>query len=240
MESPPQTLLLITDISGFTRFMRLHPLSTSHARQIIVRLLKALINASSYPLKVAELEGDAVFFFAPIDARAAAAVKAQMLRFFQVFEKEIEALERVKACVCGACTSVAQLRLKQVVHTGEVSVEKIDRFEKLFGLDVIVVHRMLKNSVQSDRYILTTRSAHDLLGGIEGLQPLSHAESFEGIGSVETLLYDDAMITQALQATPAPMAAASRSSTWRWKLEMHLNTLLQFLGRPAPSPLSGR
>ena len=48
-----------------------------------------------------------------------------------------EALQQVKACVCEACTNVGQLRLKQVVHYGEVAVEKIDRFEKLFGLDVI-------------------------------------------------------------------------------------------------------
>ena len=141
MDESSQAMLLIADISGFTRFMRLHALTTSHAHQIIVRLLKALVDASGPPLKIAELEGDAVFFYAlgteddlPQDT---AAVKEQILRFFRVFKQEIEALQQVTACVCEACTNVGQLRLKQVVHYGEVAVEKIDRFEKLFGLDVI-------------------------------------------------------------------------------------------------------
>ena len=64
MDETSPALLVIADISGFTRFMRLHTLATSHARQIIVRLLTALVDASRPPLKVAELEGDAVFFYA--------------------------------------------------------------------------------------------------------------------------------------------------------------------------------
>ena len=38
MDEISPAVLLIADISGFTRFMRLHALTTSHARQIIVRL----------------------------------------------------------------------------------------------------------------------------------------------------------------------------------------------------------
>ena len=107
---------------------------------------------------MAELEGDAVFFFALTTEddlpQAADAVKEQILRFFQVFSREINALQQFTACVCEACTNVGQLRLKQVIHRGEVAVEQIDRFEKLVGLDVIVVHRMLKNTVPSNEYLM--------------------------------------------------------------------------------------
>ncbi|NIO06511.1 MAG: DUF2652 domain-containing protein, partial [Deltaproteobacteria bacterium] len=64
MNDSSRTLLLIADISGFTEFMRLHAMATRHARQIVVRLLRAMIEATGPPLRVAELEGDAVFFYA--------------------------------------------------------------------------------------------------------------------------------------------------------------------------------
>jgi len=38
MDESSQAVLLIAYISGFTKFMRLHALTTSHARQIMVRL----------------------------------------------------------------------------------------------------------------------------------------------------------------------------------------------------------
>ncbi|MDH3252956.1 MAG: DUF2652 domain-containing protein, partial [Ignavibacteria bacterium] len=76
-----KALLLMADISGFTKFMKLHAVSTSHAQQIIVRLLKVIIKAAKPPLKVAEIEGDAVFFYAASAdealSRTAALVKAQ-------------------------------------------------------------------------------------------------------------------------------------------------------------------
>jgi hypothetical protein len=57
MSDTTRAVLLLADISGFTKFLKLHTLSTSHARQIIVRLLDALVKVSEPPLKVAELEG---------------------------------------------------------------------------------------------------------------------------------------------------------------------------------------
>ena len=63
-EGTTQGILLVSDISGYTDFVRQHTRSASHARQITVRLLRAIVSASSPPLSVAELEGDAVFFYA--------------------------------------------------------------------------------------------------------------------------------------------------------------------------------
>ena len=63
-EGTTQGILLLSDISGYTEFVRRHVRSASHARQITVRLLKAIVSASGPPLSVGELEGDAVFFYA--------------------------------------------------------------------------------------------------------------------------------------------------------------------------------
>ncbi len=233
MDETSPAVLLIADISGFTKFMRLHALTTSHARQIIVRLLKALLDTSGPPLKVAELEGDAVFFYAlstekdlPQDANA---VKEQILRFFRIFKQEIEALQRVEACICEACTNVGQLRLKQVVHCGEVAVEKIDRFEKLFGLDVIVVHRMLKNTVPSNEYLMMTDPAYTACTDFYNLEPERRTEQFEGIGEVETLVFYDTSLASVLEHLPADPPPPLRK-TVGWKLKMHGRTMLELVG----------
>ena len=52
-ERTTQGILLVSDISGYTDFVRQHTRSASHARQITVRLLKAMVSAASPPLSVA-------------------------------------------------------------------------------------------------------------------------------------------------------------------------------------------
>src|SRR5918999_1747216 len=139
MADTSQTILLVADISGFTQFMRMHALSTSHARMIIVHLLNSIVQTTRLPLLVAELEGDAVFLYATAEdgdiERVAEQVKEQIPRMFRAFQRERDELLKRPACPCDACGSVANLRLKQVVHTGEEAFERLGRFDKLFGLD---------------------------------------------------------------------------------------------------------
>ena len=168
-------ILLVADISGYTAFVRVHARSASHARQIVVRLLKSIISASGPPLTLGELEGDAVFFYAlgneselPELARQ---VKDQIPRLFRAFTKALKVLSTRPRCSCEACSSIGSLRLKQMVHTGDVAVEQIDRFEKLFGLDVIVVHRMLKNSVPAKEYLMLSEPAFSSFDGFYDLEP---------------------------------------------------------------------
>src|SRR2546428_14070849 len=63
-DEPTRALLLIADIGGYTRFMRLHRLSLAHSQQITGRLLEAMTEAADGGTLV-ELEGDAAFFYAP-------------------------------------------------------------------------------------------------------------------------------------------------------------------------------
>jgi hypothetical protein len=239
-------LLLIADISGFTQFMRLHALATSHARQIVVRLLRALVDAAEPPLVVAELEGDAVFFYALADPAkdgdleaVAERVKPQIVRFYQAFEREVEALAGTPLCVCEACLSVRDLRLKQVAHAGEVALEKVGRFEKLFGIDVIVVHRLLKNDVPAHDYLLLTAPALAAAGGFYGLEPERRRAPFEGVGEVEMgVFYRDALapvLARPVEAAPAP----APRGVLGWKLKMHARALGELLGlRRAETPRS--
>jgi len=190
-----QALLVLADISGFTKFMKLHAITVAHAKQIIVKLLEAIIQTAMPPLKLIELEGDAVFFYAAcyrdeteLDQHIAA-VKMQILGFFQSFYREMLKLTELQLCVCEACVSVKDLRLKIVLHAGEVAVEQIQAFEKLFGIDVIVAHRLLKNSIPAKEYILMTTPVQQRLGDFHALTPEKRQENYDDIGKVEYFVY---------------------------------------------------
>jgi hypothetical protein len=57
-------LLLIADISGYTRFMMKNHTARVHAHGIISDLLSAVIKQVQLPLEVNKLEGDAMFMVA--------------------------------------------------------------------------------------------------------------------------------------------------------------------------------
>ena len=234
MNETSRALLLIADISGFTEFMRLHALATSHARHIIVRLLRALIQSSGPPFRVAELEGDAVFYYAVgLDENAEAPfeqAKKQILRLFWVFKREIQALQQLPCCVCDACTTVGKLRLKQVVHFGDVSIEPIQGFEKLFGFDVIIVHRMLKNRLSSNEYLMITRSAYAAFVDFFALDPESYSEEFEGVGSIDTVVFQEESLASAFLHIKDEPRSPSISKIFAWKLRMHGCTILELVG----------
>jgi len=160
---------------------------------VIVRLLKTIIKASRSPLKIAELEGDAVFFYAVCKENntedVVKQVKLLILNFFNSFEEEIKALTGLDVCSCEACKKTRDLKLKVVVHVGDVQFEKINRSEKLFGLDVIIVHRMLKNSVPSKEYIMMSDAAHSDFVDFHGYKSERFTEDLEGIGKLDTIVF---------------------------------------------------
>ncbi|NUO81822.1 DUF2652 domain-containing protein [candidate division KSB1 bacterium] len=172
-----QALLLIADISGYTEFMKLHRMAVNHAKQVVVELLRAIISATTSPLQLAEIEGDAAFFYAvyPKDSTQLpallAALKKQMLEMFRAFYQVKQNLSSLRLCVCDACLGTNNLRLKIIVHAGEVAFERIQNFEKLFGLDVIVVHRLLKNGLAMTDYVLITEPVQRALDGFYEITP---------------------------------------------------------------------
>ena len=187
--STQKALLVIADISGFTQFMKSHENKANHAMQVVVELLRAVISAAAPPLKLAEVEGDAAFFYAICKedgdgARELAAIKKQVLSFFRSFYQTLHRLCALYPCARNA----RNLRLKVVIHAGEVAIEHIHGFDKLFGMDVILTHRLLKNSVPSPEYVLMTEAAYNRLGDFEKLTPERQTEYCEGIGVVETVV----------------------------------------------------
>lgn len=169
-------ILALTDISGYTRFTRMHFTSLLHAEEIISELLEAVIDAAEFPLRVGQLEGDAVLLFAEVgqgdEANAARAVMAQVTNLFAAFYARERALIACDAgCVCDACTQIGQLRLKAVLHFGEFRLERVGETQGLVGADVKFVRELVKSPIPEQEYILTTKPFHIFGGGPDGRAP---------------------------------------------------------------------
>lgn len=184
--------LVIADISGYTRFVMLHTTSLLHAETIITDLLEAVIAQSEHPLTIAKLEGDAVFLYATVEGdqrMATRNVLKQVTEFFDAFRTKERALIGCNTCGCPACRSIDKLHLKAVLHHGDVVIKKVGQFLELAGESVILIHRLLKNSITINNYILMTDTYYQLSGGLEGERVESRTEHAEGMGDVSVKVY---------------------------------------------------
>ena len=84
---------------------------------------------------------------------------------------------------------VQMLRLKVVVHSGVALFHRVFNFVELAGVDVIIVHRLLKNSVEADQYLLLSEAARTDLEFSTPLEWESGRETYEDIGPVSTLIF---------------------------------------------------
>lgn len=160
------TLLLIADIAGYTRFMKFHNASLAHAQEIVARLLEVVIDAAGPSLRLAKLEGDAAFFYmpAPRDGQFdPALVAGHAAAIYRAFHARAADLRVNTLCPCDGCQQAGNLKIKLVGHLGGVAMQKVKQLTELAGVDVIVVHRMLKNTVPVPEYLLMTTPVHAML-----------------------------------------------------------------------------
>jgi class 3 adenylate cyclase len=159
------TLLLIADIAGYTRFMKFHTASLAHAQEIVARLLEVVIDAAAPALRLAKLEGDAAFFYmpAPKDGIDPALIAGYAAAIHRAFHARAADLRVNTLCPCDGCQQAGNLKIKLVGHLGGVAMQKVKRLTELAGVDVIVVHRMLKNNVPVPEYLLMTKPVYAML-----------------------------------------------------------------------------
>src|SRR4029077_6763543 len=77
---------------------------------------------------------------------------------FTRFHQQLQRYDHERICPCGACTSALNLKLKFFVHYGEVSSYNVKEHHQLFGKEVIVLHRLMKNNLNKKEYTLLTNS----------------------------------------------------------------------------------
>jgi hypothetical protein len=149
-------LLFIPDISGFTQFVR--DTEISHSQHIIKELLETLIEANNTGLQVSEVEGDAILFFKFGQPPTVEELFQQVQKMFVSFHSQIKLHESQRICQCKACSTSHNLTLKFVAHYGNITQTQIKEHTKLFGQDVIAIHRLLKNDISHHEYVLFTDS----------------------------------------------------------------------------------
>ena len=116
-------------------------------------------------------------------------IGAKLLGFFDAFSDRLAELHASNTCNCDACKYVDRLRLKAIVHSGRALFYSIGRFQELSGVDVILAHRLLKNSLESDQYVLLTEAAYQDVEFPKQIDVAEGQETYENIGSVKTYVY---------------------------------------------------
>ncbi|WP_299767309.1 DUF2652 domain-containing protein [uncultured Dokdonia sp.] len=179
----PKSLLFIPDISGFTKFVQ--TTEAEHSQHVIAELLEVLIEANTQQLRLAEVEGDALFFYKEGQVLSQEKLLAQIETMYTAFYSHLKLLEKNRICPCMACASAIHLELKIVAHVADLQFIEVQNNRKPFGEAVIKAHRLLKNSVESDNYVLLSKEL-----ATEIKMPLDYKSSlFSFRESVNT--YDD-------------------------------------------------
>jgi len=201
-----RSLLLIADIGGYTAYMRSHRMSLAHAEVNTARLLDKVISAAP-GFDLVEIEGDAAFL-----ARAAArpdgdAAVRQTLQAAMAMHRAFH-LERQyvakNLCPCNGCSQADNLKLKFVAHIGEVATQTIRHRRKLVGIDVIQVHRMLKNPVEVPEYVLISEALYRTADGPLPGPAHEVEQDLEGIGPARAYFVDVAELPAPLSPLPDP------------------------------------
>ena len=205
MESE-RALLLIADIGGYTNYMQLHRTSLAHAEATTSRLLKRVVEAAR-GFDLIEIEGDAAFLSREAgssDGDGSVAVTTEVaVAMHRAFHAE-RRLVAANMCPCRGCDLAGDLTLKFVAHVGEVATQKIRRRRKLVGIDVIHVHRMLKNPVPVAEYVLLSEELYRS-GDAAVPEPVHEIEQdLEGIGRVRGYFVEVESIAGPLPELPEP------------------------------------
>ena len=217
-----QATILIPDISGYTEFVSRTELD--HSSIILKHLLETIVESAGDDFVVSEIEGDAVLLYRKGSPPTKKEITEKCIQIFQAFHKQASTMEGMRVCQCIACKGVVKLSLKFIVHYGTISENQIANFIKASGIDMVIAHRLLKNKIERDEYVLITKNflAHtpDSEENPE-MEWFPLKESYSSIGDVE---FDFAMLDrykEGLPKTRKDCADMLGEKVFEKKLEIH-------------------
>ena len=193
--------IVLVDISGYTNFISSHNIESSdneklstgqaHAEHIISDLLEKVIDELDGVLKINKLQGDAALFYGVAEDNKDLSEKIfdKLQSSFDVFNQRLNEIKFCEACSCGTCADVGNLKLKSFVHFGDFLIKKINQFKEIAGQDVILAHRLMKNSISVSEYMLFTKTFSEIknldsLGFVE-----DRKENYDDIGQVDCKVF---------------------------------------------------
>jgi hypothetical protein len=129
----------------------------------------------------------------------------------RAFHEEQAHMESLRVCWCDGCVQTGRLTVKVVAHYGQAVLSAARGRSTLAGVDVILVHRMLKNSVPLDEYVLMTDAVRERCEPqiAELASPID--EELEGLGAERLYYVDMAALAEPTEA-PDPVNWLERTA----------------------------
>ena len=193
LPKPQSACFVIADISGYTQFLA--GVELDHGQDIITDLMDTVVRSLRPPFRLAKFEGDAAFLYAVAEKVDGSVIQDAIESTYFAFLRRLRNIKQATSCECSACSEMQHLDLKFVSHHGEFITHKMAGRAELAGRDVILVHRLLKNSVNEHlgghAYALYSDACIQAMGidpVAQGL--LKHLESIDIIGDVTCWVRD--------------------------------------------------
>ena len=205
---PPlsRDLLLIADISGYTGYLASS--EPEEAPMIAGDLVGTVVDSLVPPFELGGLEGDAAFLHVDPQRLDGPGLISAISGCYDAFRRRVESLRLGSSCECSACRTVLQLDLKFFAHVGTVLHQRIAGRDELSGRDVILVHRLMKDSAPAragaESYALLTDAvidAFDIDPLATGLEPVR--QEYEHLGVVDGYVLDSDSLRDAARQDPA-------------------------------------
>jgi uncharacterized protein YndB with AHSA1/START domain len=179
---------VIADISGYTKFLVSSELE--HAQDIVGDFMDTVVEALRPTFRLAKFEGDAAFLYAVRDNLDGSLLEDTIETAYFTFRRRKRDVRQSSACKCKACASMGDLDFKFVIHHGEMVKQSMGGREELAGRDVILVHRLLKNTVNQRfgrrAYALYSDACIKAMDADPAARGLSeHSETIDIIGEVK-------------------------------------------------------
>jgi len=193
LPKPESACFVIADISGYTSYLA--GVELDHAQDIIADLMDTVVRGLRPPFRLAKFEGDAAFVYAVTEKVDGTLLQDAIESAYFAFRRRLRNIKTSTSCECSACSRMQSLDFKFVSHHGEFIKHKMSGREELAGRDVILIHRLLKNSVNERfggrAYALYSDACIKAMGIDPAAQGLvEHSETIDIIGEVKCWVRD--------------------------------------------------
>ena len=162
-EKPTRGYPLLADISGFVQFV--NESEIEHANEIIRELLGFIIVKINSLFTVAQIDGDAIFAYAPQERIFRGEAVFELIEStYTAYKDQLLQVSRVRTCSCNACRNTSKLDLKFAVHYGEYIPSEFQKQFDLIGLAPYFIRKRewkepVKEATQWQGYALFTEES---------------------------------------------------------------------------------
>jgi len=180
--------LVMIDISRYTTFLT--QVNLEEGESLLRILVETMMESVESPLQIAKLEGDAIFAYAPDGSFLQGQTLLEALEHVYIaFRSRQRQMLLNKECSVQAYEKLPILDIKMAIHYGEYLISTVGGSEELCGPDVILAHRLLKNSITSRTGVqayayITDSAAQAMQIGDLASNMQWHTESYEDLGNI--------------------------------------------------------